>query len=286
MRFSRSFVLGAALVTALACGTSMAWAAGNASSSAPRTAPAQVTPLDATAGGLNYLPITECTEVDTRYATTNPGPISAGTTRDFAFSGIPSNLTSQGGQYGCVVPSTATAIQVVITATGATGSGYLKAWATDQPEPNGSVLSYNNIFDASSAATVQLSQGNLRVRAEGAPTNLSIAVTGYYTAPPAQPEFLTGAIDLSGALVSGTHITSSTMTGGPDTPLYAVTFDRDISQCTFDFTPEDGGGNSGRSIFYTGQTNGVTNVAYVSWWNADNSAAWLESFNLTGICPA
>jgi hypothetical protein len=283
MKVSRSLVLGAVLVAALTCGASWAWAGGNAPNPTARATPAQVKPMDAatTAAGLNYVPITQCTAVDTRFAEPLNGPIGAWATRDFNFSD-PNSVAAQGGApSGCAVPTTATAIQVVITTTGATGPGVLGAWPTNESF-QGSVLSYNT-FDTSTAATLRLNQGNLRVEALGTSTNVEIDLAGYYT-PPAGPTLLTGSINADGSRRSGPHITKSVLAGSTQ---YQVTFDRDITSCTFALTSTSGAVPFGGPNFYDpdGQT---FNTLLVSWtvFGAANPPFELSGFNVTGICPA
>lgn len=108
------------LVTALISGSGVTLASASPSSPVGHTAPATAKPQDTgiPAGASNYVPMTPCREVDTRYATVSPGPIPAGTAREVDFTGKASELTEQGGQYGCLIPYSATAVQVVITATG------------------------------------------------------------------------------------------------------------------------------------------------------------------------
>ena len=277
MKSSRSFVLGAVLVTALLGGSGVTWATTSAPNQA---APAPAKPAAAgTASASNYVPITPCREVDTRYALT-PGPISAGATREFDFTGKPDELAQQGGQYGCTIGSAATAIQVTITATGAAGSGNLAAWDLNASAPGTQVLSYGPIGDSTTSATIATSSGAIQVEPRGAGTNLIIDVEGYYTAPPAQPEMLTASVGYGGFLGVNTHVTNLVDAGGQ----YQITFDRDITACTFQATAS--GKAAYLNEFEPYAPNGVTNTLLVEWQFDSGAGEADPAFAVTGTCTS
>jgi hypothetical protein len=276
MKLSRSFVLGAVLVAALACGVG----------SASQAAPAPAKPADTTSSvPSNYVPITQCREVDTRYAST-PGPLAPEATHEIDFAGNPSTLTAQGGQYGCLIPATATAVQVVITATGAAGAGDLAAWPLGSSYPGTRVLSYSPNGDSTTSATIAVSGGDIAVEPEVYATNLIVDVEGYYAvpaAPPAQPEMLTASFGFGGFLGVNTHVVSTIDASGQ----YQITFDRDITHCVFQAT------SSTYDVFPRelapyNPNGGVYNTVLVMWASTANVNNTVDNvpFELTGTCPS
>lgn len=271
MKLSRALFAGAALVTVLAGGTGMAWAGGSqpsAHAQAAATAPS----------GLNYVPVTQCTAVDLEMA---GGPMPAWTTRDFTFSG---DLTAQGGDAGCGVPATATAVAVVIVAmdnSGNTdGTGDLSAWPPNTDWPGTEVLAVAGTEDKSTSAILAMYQGSVRFEDLGFSTALKISIAGYYA--PTGPEIMTGSINYDGSLKSGPHITKSVLVGSTQ---YQVTFDRDITDCSFQLTSTSGAILFGGPNFYA--PSGITNTLLISWtvFGAPNPPFEQSAFNLAGTCP-
>jgi hypothetical protein len=84
-------------------------------------------------------------------------------------------------------------------------------------------------------------------------------------------DLLAARVQQNGALAGGRGATASALEGGPDT--YRVTFNRDVSNCTFTATPQ--GATSGQTLAVQGGSN-PQNVRV----DADNPTA----FHLTVIC--
>ncbi len=130
-----------------------------------------------------FVPVEPCRFADTR----NSGgrtPLAAGETRSFAVTG--SALSGQGGLSDCEVPANAAAVEVSITAAAPTGSGFLRAWPSNNPEPPAAALNYAGGRGITNTATVALSRGTanqLSVRNLGGSTHVVLDVQGYFTAP-------------------------------------------------------------------------------------------------------
>lgn len=178
--------------------------------------------------GSTFVPVAPCRVVNTakRHHRLGVG------TRIFRVSGT-SHFVGQGGQPGgCGIPASADAVTVSLTASAAKGTGRLVAFPAGGG-PNGTTtLSYSKGRSTTSGATVGLGAGTgkrLAIRAYQKATHLAVDVTGYY-APP-----LTAFVDTAGTLQYGSGralSTTHTSTGN-----YTVTFDRDVSGCSFQVTP-------------------------------------------------
>lgn len=267
MKLSRAFLAGAALVTVLVGGSGMAWAGSGqptAHTQAAATAPT----------GSNYVPITQCLAVN--------APVVSSNSREFNFAGDPTALAAQGGTAGCGVPANATAVQAVISASKISGTGGLLAWSADQGFPGYvPVLTIGGPEDRSTAATLATYQGNAYFYPVTFSGSISIVIEGYY-APPGGPELMTGSVNYDGSLKSGPHITKSVLVGSTQ---YQVTFDRDITDCSFQLTSTSGAVLFGGPDYYAPGT--VTNTLLISWtvFGAPDPPFELSAFNLTGICP-
>ncbi|HEY4458713.1 MAG TPA: hypothetical protein VGN81_30660 [Pseudonocardiaceae bacterium] len=282
MTLSRSFVLAAVLVTAVVGGGGVAWAGGSPHGSPGPVAHASATPSDATApAASNYVPIRQCEAVNTEFT---PSGLAANTTHDFTFVG---DLTAQGGHPDCSVPSNATAVQVVLVASDnsiePSTVASLSAWPPNTDWPGTEVLAVPSSASVSSAATLQLYQGSVRVEPFGFSSNLEIDINGYY-APPTGPEFLTGSINYDGSVQTGPHITKSVLI---ESSQYQVTFDRDIRSCTFTLTADQGFITFGGPEFYNPDGGSTYNTLLVEWtiFDSPNLPFVQTGFNVTGICP-
>ncbi len=132
-----------------------------------------------------YVPVTPCRVVDTRSG--GGGIFRPGEEDAFQVSGTGAAFALQGGKAGgCGVdPMTAVAVEVSITAVTPAGSGYLRAWPTDEGMPNATFLNYSNGQSITNTGTVTLSivyANDLRLRNFGGTTHLVVDVQGYYAA--------------------------------------------------------------------------------------------------------
>ncbi|MEO9239849.1 MAG: hypothetical protein ABI418_17350, partial [Jatrophihabitantaceae bacterium] len=137
-------------------------------------------------------------------------------------------FVGQGGKSGgCGVPTTATAVNVIITAVSPTHAGYLHVWRPTDTEPNASFMNYGTNFNASGTGSVGIAtNGTVRIRNLTAITHLVIDVTGYYLAP------MTAEVASNGNLVQGSRVATSFLIGAT-TSSYEVDFDRDVSHCAY-----------------------------------------------------
>jgi serine protease len=127
----------------------------------------------AQSGPYQYYPLSPCRVVDTRGATsTNGGPIfGSNATRNFQIRGL------------CGVPTTAKAVSLNVTITGATQSSYLSVWPSGQARPVVSMLNFeaadpalaNGILVGLSTAAQDLSVYN-----NFGSVHVIIDVTGYF----------------------------------------------------------------------------------------------------------
>jgi hypothetical protein len=111
----------------------------------------------AQSGPYEYFPLTPCRVVDTRGATgVNGGPILTTATRNFQIRG------------NCGVPTTARAVSLNVTVTGASSSSWLTIWPSGTTKPFVSAINFepadlalaNGIIVGLSTATQDLSVAN------------------------------------------------------------------------------------------------------------------------------
>jgi hypothetical protein len=148
----------------------------------------------------------------------------------------------QGGRrVGCGVPITASAVAITLTAWGAAAPGTAVAWAKGSAKPDVVTASFLRKFSSTTAATVVLEGGQIKLSAS-VPAKFRGDVTGYYVRP------MAGMISPSGLPYSGT----SRITGGARTSsgIYEVTFDRDIRYCSATATVYATGYYASASTFY------------------------------------
>src|SRR5882757_4131640 len=232
MRKWQQVVVGGAVV-ALLTGGGVALAAGGGGvvrtqAVDPHAKAAPAAAVD-TAQESKYTPISPCRIADTRK---KGGAIAAGTTRPFFVSGT-TGFAPQGGKSGgCGIPAAASAVQVTITAVGATGNGFLKAYPYGASTPNATFLNFTRSFNVSGAGSVKLCSGScsrdMRIANYGRSTNAVIDVQGYYIPP------MFAHVWGDGTLQQHSRVSGVIRT---DTGVYQISFDRDVSHCTWNITP-------------------------------------------------
>jgi hypothetical protein len=276
MRINRTVrSIGAlALVATLSAGiaTAVAGADGSSNASPDARPPAQVGAASPTTS--TFVPVTPCRIVDTR----KPGAGGAFAnlqTRSYRTQG---NTASQGGATACNIPSTATALELSVTAVTAQQTGFLRLFPAGASEPNATFMNYTPTFNASNAGTVAITPGtgaNLKVRNYGAGTQVVIEVLGYYV------ENIYAVVRADGGLIRSTAGATSTKEG---TGVYRVNFNRNVSGCAFSAGEHDGGTSFGTVGFTALATNGNTpNGVFVQTFNSSGAAAD-EEFHLIVTC--
>ena len=122
---------------------------------------------------LSYFALTPCRVVDTRNPNgVNGGPIfGVASQRDFAIRG------------NCGVPTTAKAVTLNVTITGATTISFLSIWPSGQARPNVSTINFRSTDPAlANGATVGLSTNaqDLSVYNSDGNVHVILDVSGYY----------------------------------------------------------------------------------------------------------
>jgi hypothetical protein len=233
---NRLLVVTIAAAALVGSGAVTAWATGSSSGPSPQSghpSPAAgagdsvdtpATPLDS-ATQLTYTPIAPCRAVNTG-ATGAGGAMASGARRAFTIGGT-ATLHAQGGPTtGCGIPTQASAVSATISVV-ATGKGYVKAWAVGATEPGTAFMDYTNVYNASTGGVVSLGSGRIYVRNQGAVARIYVDVTGYYMTP------MTAFVSSNGTLTRGSRVTSVTKLTAFGNGVYQVTFDRDVSDCTY-----------------------------------------------------
>ena len=181
LRRSVSVSLLVAMVGAL-LGTGAVVVEAVAPASSPfRASTASAAPV---AGGLGYTALlSPCRAVDTRAAAVTAGDLGPGDSRQFQVRGSVS-LASQGGASGgCGVPSTASAVEVSITAVSPTGSnGFVRAFPTGGT-PGATVLNYLVGRSVTNTGTIPLNTAvtqDLGVANFAGTVHLVVDVQGYF----------------------------------------------------------------------------------------------------------
>ena len=250
---------------------------------APSTqAPPPVTPRD-TGGGITesrFVPLQPCRVYDTRQGSGNQ-PIGAGNFRIAKVRGpedFAGQFAAQGGKPGgCGVPPTAVAVEATLTAVSATGTGFVRAWASGQPEPAAAFLNYIKGFNASNTGAIAICNvscgqaSDMRVRVLNASTHLAIDVQGYYVKP------MAAVVNSNGALVLGSRVIS---TSRPLQGQYLVKFDRTLDQCVYNAAVD---GLTGNGYAMVGVDSADNTRLYV--FTSDASGALQNrGFHLTVTC--
>ncbi len=133
------------------------------------------------AGGLGYTALASpCRAVDTRKA---GGPIVPGGTRDLRMRGSVSFAFQGGSDSGCGVPSTASAVEVSITAVDPSGAnGFVQAFAAGSPA-RATVLNYTVGRGITNSGTIPLNTAvtnDLGVANAGGTIQLVVDIQGYF----------------------------------------------------------------------------------------------------------
>lgn len=222
-------ILVSAIAALVVMGGGVAYAGGN-NSNAPSSVSPAVTPASSPVTApseTSFVPVAPCRLVNTTRA---GGQIKSGKNRAFLARGT--SLGAQGGQAGgCGVPASATAVTVTVTAVSPTANGSLVVYPSDLPAPPTRTLTYRKKVDASAGTTTQLASSgtaDFRVKVSRS-THVLVDVTGYYAPPMAAFVDMAGNLQYTtGRAIDSTHASTGN---------YVVTFDRDVSQCTFQVTP-------------------------------------------------
>jgi hypothetical protein len=259
-------------VLALSTGTLVGAQAGETSNTGGPAAPPTPKSGSSSPTESNFVPITPCRIVNTQ----NPaGKLNVGEVRSYRMSGT---TADQGGAVACGIPSTASALELTITAVGAEGNGYLRVYPSNQAEPNATFLNYTNLFNAENAGTVRVAGGlgnNLSVKAYQRRTHVVIDVLGYYV-----PELM-AVVSSAGNIVRGNGSAQADKEG---TGVYRVNFNRNVSGCAFTGGLHDAGTGNGTEgdIAIAGNGNNPNGV-YVQTYNEAGAAADSE-FHVVVTC--
>ncbi|MCU1354432.1 MAG: hypothetical protein JWM05_3641 [Acidimicrobiales bacterium] len=174
------------------------------------------------------VPIAPCRIVDTRKS---GGIFTNGVTRSYHAVGAGPVIKAQGGaDAGCSIPDAASAVQVTITAIGATGPGYLRAWPASKPEPTASFMGYGTGFNVAGSGLVQLclhcgsAATDLTLKDFQSHTHIVIDVSGYTITPMGAVVYPNGFLAFSSRAASVNHFATGS---------YLVAFDRDVSGCAY-----------------------------------------------------
>lgn len=171
---------------------------------------------------LEYVPVTPCRVVDSRFAAA--GKLSPGAIRSWQVTGT-TGFPIQGGKSGgCGIPAAATSAVVSLSATSSTGNGYLRAWRFGSSEPTATALNYSDLGGGgiTTGATVPIN-GYVNVHNYGASTHVIIDVTGYYVEP------IAADVSSGGSLLSNSKtITAATRTGEGS---YRLDSTQDLDDC-------------------------------------------------------
>ncbi|MFD1703100.1 hypothetical protein ACFSCV_08790 [Methylopila henanensis] len=200
---------------------------------------------------LVYTPITPCR------AFSNAATMTATQTKSYQIAGA-SDFSTQGGPaVGCGIPASAKAVAINLTANGPTGTGFLRAFASDTPRPATAVLNYRSGASITGAATVALgATGQLSIYASAA-TKVVGDVTGYY-APQIQVY-----MNYDGTAYAGTTrilATSKIATGS-----YKIDVDRNLQLCSVHVNIDGG--------YYYASAYPSGSSVYVSTWSLSGGTA-------------
>src|SRR5688572_936972 len=143
-----------------------------------------------------FTSVTPCVAFDTRPSQGGTGAMDAEEQRTFHIVGSISNFVSQGGfGGGCGVPGFSAAapqVQAVfinLIAIEPSGSGQIKAWATDKSEPvQGAFVNYQLLappMNNSNAVAIEVRQdvegADIRVKTRSAGTHVRGVIVGYWS---------------------------------------------------------------------------------------------------------
>ena len=131
--------------------------------------------------GAGYEGLTPCRLLDTRTAGGQLGPA---TERPVWVAGTGGQLAAQGGNgAGCGVPTSATAVQLSVTAVSPTGPGFLRVWPSGVTAPNATFVNFTGgqATTNTGAVTLGATGPELTLRGFASATQVVIDVQGYYT---------------------------------------------------------------------------------------------------------
>ena len=275
-------VAAATAVVALASGVggAVALAVGGENPPAPEVSTNSTRILGNGISENKYTPIIPCRILDTRKGY---GKLPVGTTKTIDVRGDEGTFTLQGGNPGgCGIPSGATAIEATVTAVDS-GSGFLRAWPANLTQPNATFMNYDGVFNVSNTGSVTLCGNNglacvankdLNLRAYGSATHLVIDVAGYYVQP------MSANVSSAGGLGRNSRAVSA---GKINTGIYEVSFDRDISQCTYFVGTATLNGGASDGFASVTNLGGDPNGVFVKTFIADGTLAD-RGFQVQVIC--
>jgi len=266
-----------AAITIAAASSSVAPASGDTAAHAQPISVHAISPAAAVnmTQESTYTPIEPCRIVDTRKA---GGPLASRETRSLLAQGE-GGFGDQGGrQGGCGIPFAATAIQATITAVGATGNGFLKAYPFESHRPTATFMNYTHAFNVSGSGSVQICRStpddltvcprNFTVSVFGSRTDVVVDVQGYYIPPMwvHQGGDLNAEVSRVAGLVDDSQ------------GQFTTIFDRDVSQCGYSVAA-DGSTSTVRAVRPDGiEPNNVT----LETWN--KTTAIDSGFSLVVTC--
>lgn len=276
MRFTHwKQVAVSAAVVASSIGAGAAWASQNEDPVPAITTEVSGDRLIGTGvNDVKFVPVTPCRLVDTRV----PGQrFSPNQVRIFDVRGDGASFAAQGGKAGgCGIPGSVTAVEVTVSAVGASGNGFLRVYP--DAVPTASFLSFNGTSASSNTGTVSicghkgsicLVNSDLRVKAFGSGTDVVIDISGYYARP------MAGTFKADQSVVQSSRITGITKLA---VGSYKVDFDRDVSKCVPLATPLNTGFTVSVSRWAVGN-----NAMYVAAKDLDNNLHD-AGFNIEVVC--
>lgn len=224
------------------------------------------------------------------------GPFTSPVAQDLTLTGV---IPTAGGAQS-VVPVGATSVVLNVTAVNATADGFISVRPADAPgNPTTSNLNFEAGTTTPNAVIVQIptagaDAGKIELSydalgAAGPTTDILVDVMGYTMAADSGPRPLFAVVDSDGSLERSTPsaVTSSQLLAGVPAGRYAVTFDRDISACSYQATAGRPGVNVGPSpIAFAMVANWIddpTNSVIVFVRDFDGAGA-NQGFHLTVTC--
>ncbi|MGH3717082.1 MAG: hypothetical protein ACRDT4_27015 [Micromonosporaceae bacterium] len=266
------------MATAVLGGGGAAWADNG--SPGPQPNPANVSTADGTvtpAAAIDttveskFTPISPCRIIDTRAGGGRLGVA----TRSFVAAGTTGFVAQGGNASGCGIPEAATAIQMSVVAVTASTNGYLVAYPDNVATPKATFMGYTKSYNTTGSGVVPLDtpgEFDFKITNYAASVHLVVDVQGYYIKP--MWAFFDG---YNGTLARGSRVVAAgRVSGSPG--WYEITFDRDVSKCTYNATSY--------SIGHTLEAQprvAKPNAVWVA--TANNSGAYADqSFHLTVTC--
>lgn len=273
---SRWAAIGAAVAVSLGAGGFVGFV--NAASSAPS----------------DVVSITPVRVLDTRDPVNVglAGPFTSPVAQDLQLTGV---IPTTGGAQS-VVPAGATSVVLNVTAVNATADGFISVRPADAPgAPATSNLNFKAGDTTPNAVIVQIptagaDAGKIDITYDalgvaGPTTDILIDVMGYTVAASTGPLF--AVVDVDGSLErSSPGVTSQALAGVP-AGRYAVTFDRDISACSYQATGGRPGVNVGPSpLAFAMVANWVDSPtdSVIVFMKGHDGLAVNQSFHLTVTC--